>query len=60
LDDGNRHAVKNAALTGLFLDFEAGRSTDQYDDRPCLRVLPQGLKRVLIHGQIALRAEELA
>jgi len=57
LDDDNRHAVNNAALTGLFLDFEAGRSADQYDDQACLTV---GLQCVLIHGQIALRAEELA
>ena len=60
MDDGNRHAFNNAALTGLFLDFEAGRSTDQYDEQACLTVPRQGLQRVLIHGQIALRAEELA
>jgi hypothetical protein len=46
-------------LTGLFLDFEAGRSQGQYDDRACLPVLRQGLKLDEIHGRIALRAEEL-
>jgi Ca2+-binding RTX toxin-like protein len=60
LDDGNRHAFNNAAMTGLFLDFEAGRSAGQYDDRACLPVLRQGLKLDEIHGRIALRAEELA
>jgi hypothetical protein len=60
LDDGNRHAFNNAALTGLFLDFEAGRSKGQYDHRACLPVLRQGLKLDEIHGRIALRAEELA
>jgi hypothetical protein len=59
LDDGNRNAFNNAALTGLFLDFEAGRSQGQYDDRACLPVLRQGLKLIEIHGRIALRAEEL-
>ena len=60
LDDGNRHAFNNAALTGLFLDFEAGRSVGQYDARACLPVLRQGLKLDLIQGRIALRAEEPA
>ena len=59
LDDGNRHAFNNAALTGLFLDFEAGRSKGQYDHLACLPVLRQGLKLDEIHGQIALRAEVL-
>jgi hypothetical protein len=56
LDDGNRHAFNNAALTGLFLDFEAGRSKGEYDDQACLPVLRQGLKLDEIHGRIALRA----
>jgi Ca2+-binding RTX toxin-like protein len=60
LDDGNRHAFNSAALTGLFLDFEAGRSKGQYDHQACLPVLRQGLKLDEIHGRIALRAEELA
>jgi hypothetical protein len=60
LDDANRHAFNNAALTGLFLDFEAGRSKGQYDHQACLPVLRQGLKLDEIHGRIALRAEELA
>jgi hypothetical protein len=60
LDDGNRHAFNNAAMTGLFLDFEAGRSKGQYDHRACLPVLRQGLKLDEIHGRLALRAEELA
>jgi hypothetical protein len=60
LDDGNRHAFNNAAMTGLFLDFEAGRSKGQYDDQACLPVLRQGLKLDEIHGRLALRAEELA
>ena len=60
LDDGNRHAFNNAALTGLFLDFEAGRSKGQYDHQACLPVLRQGLKLDEIHGRIALRAEEVA
>jgi len=60
LDDGNRHAFNNAAMTGLFLDFEAGRSQGQYDHRACLPVLRQGLKLDEIHGRIALRAAELA
>ena len=60
LDDGNRHAFNNVALTGLFLDFEAGRSQGQYDHRACLPVLRQGLKRDVIHGRLALRAEDLA
>jgi hypothetical protein len=60
LDDGNRHAFNNAAMTGLFLDFEAGRSKGQYDHQACLPVLRQGLKLDEIHGRIALRAEELA
>jgi hypothetical protein len=59
LDDGNRHAFNNAALTGLFLDFEAGRSKGQYDHQACLPVLRQGLKLDAIHGRLALRAEEL-
>ena len=50
----------NAAMTGLFLDFEAGRSKGQYDDQACLPVLRQGLKLDEIHGRIALRAAELA
>ena len=60
LDDGNRHAFNNTALTGLFLDFEAGRSQGQYDQLACLPVLRQGLKLDEIHGRIALRAAELA
>jgi len=60
LDDGNRHTFNNAALTGLFLDFEAGRSKGQYDHRACLPVLRQGLKLDEIHGRLALRAGELA
>ena len=60
LDDGNRHAFNNAAMTGLFLDFEAGRSKGQYDAQACLPVLRHGLKLDTIHGRIALRAEELA
>jgi hypothetical protein len=60
LDDGNRHAFNNTALTGLFLDFEAGRSKGQYDDQACLPVLRQGLRLDEIHGRIALRAEALA
>jgi hypothetical protein len=60
LDDGNRHAFNNAAMTGLFLDFEAGRSIGQYDHQACLPVLRQGLKLDEIHGRLALRAEELA
>jgi hypothetical protein len=60
LDDDNRHAFNNAALTGLFLDFEAGRSKGQYDHQACLPVLRQGLKLDEIHGRLALRAEELA
>jgi Ca2+-binding RTX toxin-like protein len=59
LDDGNRHAFNNAALTGLFLDFEAGRSNGEYDHMACLPVLRQGLKLDEIHGRLALRAEEL-
>ncbi|MCA3416820.1 MAG: Hint domain-containing protein [Roseomonas sp.] len=59
LDDGNRHAFKNAALTGLFLDFEAGRSKGEYDHMACLPVLRQGLKLDEIHGRLALRAEVL-
>ena len=59
LDDGNRHAFNNAALTGLFLDFEAGRSKGQYDHLACLPVLRQGLKLDEIHGRLALRAEVL-
>ncbi len=59
LDDGNRHVFNNAGLTGFFLDFEAGRSTGQYDSRACLPVLREGLQLDLIHGHIALRAEEL-
>ncbi|MFM7609751.1 MAG: hypothetical protein ACKO9A_12895, partial [Alphaproteobacteria bacterium] len=60
LDDGNRHAFNNAALTGLFLDFEAGRSKGEYDHMACLPVLRQGLKLDEIHGRIALRGEGLA
>ncbi|MCZ8140960.1 MAG: Hint domain-containing protein [Acetobacteraceae bacterium] len=60
LDDGNRHAFNNAALTGLFLDFEAGRSKGEYDHLACLPVLRQGLKLEEIHGRLALRAEALA
>ena len=60
LDDGNRHAFNNAAITGLFLDFEAGRSKGQYDAQACLPVLRQGLKLDEIHGRLALRAEDLA
>ncbi|MCA4920927.1 MAG: Hint domain-containing protein, partial [Roseomonas sp.] len=60
LDDGNRRAFNNAALIGLFLDFEAGRSKGEYDHMACLPVLRQGLKLDRIHGRIALRAEELA
>ena len=60
LDDGNRHAFNNTALTGLFLDFEAGRSQGQYDQLACLPVLRQGLKLDEIHGRLALRAEDLA
>jgi hypothetical protein len=59
-DDGNRHAFNNAALTGLFLDFEAGRSKGEYDHMACLPVLRQGLKLDEIHGRIALRAREVA
>jgi hypothetical protein len=59
LDDGNRHAFNNAGLTGLFLDFEAGRSAGQYDAQACLPVLRDGLQLDLIHGRIAIRAEEL-
>ncbi|MCA3367837.1 MAG: Hint domain-containing protein, partial [Roseomonas sp.] len=59
LDDGNRHAFNSAALTGLFLDFEAERSKGQYDHRACLPVLRQGLKLDEIHGRIALRARAL-
>jgi hypothetical protein len=59
LDDGNRHAFNNAAMTGLFLDFEAGRSIGPYDHRACLPVLRQGLKLDEIHGRLALRAGEL-
>ena len=47
-------------MTGLFLDFEAGRSKGQYDHQACLPVLRQGLKLDEIHGRIALRAAELA
>jgi hypothetical protein len=47
-------------MTGLFLDFEAGRSIGQYDHQACLPVLRQGLKLDEIHGRLALRAEELA
>jgi Ca2+-binding RTX toxin-like protein len=60
LDDGNRHAFNNAAMTGLFLDFEAGRSIGQYDHQACLPVLRQGLKLDEIHGRLALRAEARA
>jgi hypothetical protein len=47
-------------MTGLFLDFEAGRSAGQYDDRACLPVLRQGLKLDEIHGRLALRAGAMA
>jgi len=60
LDDTNRHAFNNAALTGLFLDFEAGRSKGQYDAQACLPVLREGLKLDEIHGRLTLRARELA
>jgi hypothetical protein len=60
LDDDNRHAFNNAALTGLFLDFEAGRSKGQYDHQACLPVLRLGLKLDEIHGRLAIRADELA
>ncbi len=60
LDDGNRDAFNNTAMTGLFLDFEAGRSKGQYDQLACLPVLRQGLKLDEIHGRVALRAQELA
>jgi len=60
LEDGNRHVFNNAALTGLFLDFEAGRSKGQYDHQACLQVLRQGLKLDEIHGRLAIRAEDLA
>jgi hypothetical protein len=60
LDDGNRHAFNNAAMTGLFLDFEAGRSKGQYDHQACLPVLRHGLKLDEIHGRLVRRAEELA
>ncbi|MCE2923406.1 MAG: hypothetical protein LW837_26150, partial [Roseomonas sp.] len=56
----NRHVFNNAALTGLFLDFEAGRSKGQYDHLACLPVLRRGLKLDEVHGRIALRAQELA
>jgi Ca2+-binding RTX toxin-like protein len=59
LEDGNRQHFNNASLTGLFLDFEAGRSAGQYDARACLPVLRHGLKLELIQGRIAIRAEEL-
>ena len=59
LDDGNRHAFNNTAMTGLFLDFEAGRSQGQYDQLACLPVLRQGLKLDEIHGRLALRAEAM-
>ena len=60
LDDGNRNAFNNAAMTGLYLDFEAGRSKGQYDGQACLPVLRQGLKLDETHGRLALRADELA
>jgi Ca2+-binding RTX toxin-like protein len=60
LDDGNRHAFNNLALTGLFLDFEAGRSKGQYDDQACLPVLRQGLRLDQIHARLMLRAQALA
>ena len=60
LDDGNRHAFNNAAMTGLFLDFEAGRSIGQYDHQACLPVLRQGLRLDEIHGRVLRRAERLA
>jgi hypothetical protein len=42
LDDDNLHAFNSAALIGLFLDSEAGRSKGQYDHQACLPVLRQG------------------
>ena len=60
LDDDNRHAFNNAALTKLFLDFEAGRSKGQYVYQACLPGLRQGLKLDEIQGRLAVRAEELA
>ena len=60
LDDGNRHAFNNAALTGLFMDFEARRSQGQHDQQTCLPVLRRGLKLDEIQGRLALRAQELA
>jgi hypothetical protein len=42
LDDGNRHAFNNAALTGLFLDFEAGRFKG--------RIRPHGLPARIASG----------
>jgi hypothetical protein len=59
LEDGNRHAFNNTALTGLFLDFEAGRSKGQYDGQACLPVLRQGLRLDEIHGRLAQRAQEV-
>jgi len=59
LDDGNRNAFNDAAMTGLFLDFEAGRSQGQYDHRACLPVLRQGPKLDEIHGSLALRSETI-
>jgi hypothetical protein len=59
LDDGNRGAFNNAGLTGLYLDFEGGRSKGQYDAQACLPVLRHGLQLDLIHGRIAICAEEL-
>ena len=46
-------------MTGLFLDFEAGRSKGQYDHQACLPVLRQGLRLDEIHGRILRRAERL-
>jgi Ca2+-binding RTX toxin-like protein len=60
LDDGNRHTFNNTAMTGLFLDFEIGRSKGQYDHQACLPVLRQGLKLDEIQGRTLLRAAELA
>jgi hypothetical protein len=59
LDDDNLHAFSNAAMTGLFLDFEAGRSKGQCDGQACLPLLRQGLKLDEIHGRLALRAEAM-
>jgi hypothetical protein len=59
LDDGNRWLFNNASLTGLFLDFEGARSAAQYDTEACMPVLREGLQLYLIHGRVALRAQEM-